>query len=105
MSDASQKAFQDALVGLLREAGREVFAPDVQEFVQRIIANDVCPECRYVPPRPTGVSAFAMPIRSPGVTHHGDCPTVPQMSREQREALNKRLDELAKARIDNRRYL
>ena len=50
-----------------------------------------CPECRYVPPEDTSPSfAVAIPVmpRKPGVAiHRGDCPTVPQVSRETQDRL------------------
>lgn len=94
--------FQERLIGLLREVGIEVFSPEVQDLILRIRDNEVCENCRYIPPPYTGIGT---PIRVPGVTHHGDCPTVPQLSPEARARLNKKLDEHARARIDNRRRL
>jgi hypothetical protein len=97
--DEKARAFSKALTELLREVGMEAFSPDVQRTVERIMQGDLCPKCRYLPKPYDGPG---IPINVPGTTHHADCPTVPQMSAEARRALNKRLDEMARARIDNR---
>ena len=56
-----------------------------------------CPECGWEPPKmrhePPGV-----PVRLPGTTHHGDCPTVPRFSPEQERRLRDDIAEMDRVR-------
>lgn len=56
-----------------------------------------CPECRWAPPvehnPPPG-----RPVRRPGTSHYGDCPTIPRLSAEAQRELQAALDDIARCR-------
>lgn len=102
--DASQKAraFRDALATMIREHGLSIFSDEVIQQVEALLPEGTCTEC-YAVPEP--YDGLGVPIHRPGRMHHGWCPTIPHLSPEQRDDLNRRLDEIRRARIDTRRYL
>ena len=56
-----------------------------------------CPECRWAPAVERN-PAPGIPVRFPGTTHHGDCPTVQIMSRAEEAELRDRLVEMDRVR-------
>lgn len=56
-----------------------------------------CPACRWEP-KPERNPAPGVPIRHPGTTHYGDCPTVPRLSPEDERELRARLTEMDRVR-------
>ncbi len=85
----ARDSFNRALSVLLRKAGREVFSPDVQEFVARILDNDVCTECKALPKRHDGPG---VPIGRIGTLHERSCSKVSfNLSPEHQAELDKQL--------------
>jgi hypothetical protein len=56
-----------------------------------------CPECNWTPPVPRNPPP-GVPVRMPGTTHHGDCPTVPRLTPEQERKLHADLAEMDRVR-------
>jgi hypothetical protein len=56
-----------------------------------------CPECRWEP-RVERDPPPGFPIHLPSTTHHGDCPTIPRLTRAQERDLRDRLADMDRVR-------